>query len=83
MPSRRRRWFNNFWRASWTVYLRRHLGLYQMRDLIHGGARIELENKQEPVMEKTWHGLPEAELTDEQEREGQRRIANEWHRHND
>ena len=44
----------------------------------------EMEAREKaPEPEKPWHGIAEAELTDEQEHEAQRRLADEWRRDSD
>ena len=65
--------------------LSRNLGLGNTlrsshRFIIFTRVRTADDAAEPKPVEQPWMGLPEAELTDEQEHEAQRRASSEWHR---
>lgn len=78
-PGKRKNLLERLWR--WSSYLalgnllRAPFGL-----LIFFRLRQIEEREKPPVVEAPWHGIPEAELSDAQEHEAQRRLAREWRR---
>jgi hypothetical protein len=76
-PGKRRNLFDRMWR--WSGFLAfANLVRAPFGFLIYSKMREAEAREKAPEPEKPWHGLPEAELTDEQEREAQRRVANGW-----
>jgi hypothetical protein len=73
LPRKPSGFFERIWRASWYV------GLFNgiMTPLtVFRGADFFKKNAP-PEVEDPWHGLPEAELTDEQRREAMERLSRE------
>jgi hypothetical protein len=78
-PGKRKNIFDRIWR--WSLWLplasllRAPFGM-----LIFFKLREAEAHEKAPEVELPWHGIPEAELSDAQEHEAQRRLADEWRR---
>jgi len=81
-PGKRKKLLDRLW--GWSSFLalgnllRAPFGL-----LIFFRLRQMEEREKPPEVEKPWHGIPEAELTDEEEHEAQLRVSREWHRNDE
>ena len=76
---RRKSFFERWWRGAWLGYLFNVVSSPFAALIFWRTREVEARLEEQETPAEPWHGLPEADLTDEQEQEAQRRAANEWH----